>query len=644
MFEKRKVDLETHEIEPQEIFLDSSAQNQEKQFGLSEKKLETPISKNILQGLFVFVLILNLFLLAKTAQYQIVQGENLSTLSERNKFKIYQIKAGRGVIYDSEGKQLVWNKPSFDLILDKKSLPQSDSEKTEVLKEISWIIGKNLGDLKKEIEQTDSSEILISEDISHEKLILFEAKSGDLPGFQIRQNTVRDYGKGTALSHIIGYTGKIKSEELKNNPDFYTIFDWVGKFGLEKYYEEVLRKSPGKLRVEKDALGNLISEELISLPEPGKSLALWIDSGLQERIVQELEKVFQNIGAKKAAAVALNPKTGGVMALVSLPSFDNNLFQKGGDPKELDALLVNPLKSLFNRAISGKYLVGSTIKPFIASAALEEKIISPEKNLYTKGFIEIPHRYDPDITYQFKDWTNHGWVDMRKAIAQSSNVYFYTIGGGYEGQKGLGPTKIKEYLELFGWNEKTGIDLPGEAEGFIPDVEWKKETLGEGWWDGDTYNLSIGQGYILITPMEVATAFGVIANGGTFYRPKVVKEIIDGSFAEKKVVEKIEPEIIRQNFISPQNIQIVREGMRQAVSGENSPLASAATLNSLPVTAAAKTGTAELGGDRYNNWVTVFAPYENPEIVLTLIIEDIKGLQGAVLPAAKGILEWYFTR
>ena len=186
--------------------------------------------------------------------------------------------------------------------------------------------------------------------------------------------------------------------------------------------------------------------------------------------------------------------------------------------------------------------------------------------------------------------------------------------------------------------------MPGEVQGFLPDKEWKSRVLGEGWWDGNTYYFSIGQEYLQITPLEVVTSFAAIANNGKLLKPQVVKEIVFASEDSLEVVKKFEPEIIRENFISLESLQVVREGMRQAVSGRNSPFASAALLNSLPVTSAAKTGTAELGGDIYHNWVTVFAPYENPEIVLTVMIEKVKGVQAAALPVAKEVLEWYFSR
>jgi len=626
-----------NDIEPHEVLLDSLAKKREAELGLSEKKLEVPLLKKILQGLLIFSFILILILFGKTIQLQVVEGKNLSALSEKNKFIIHQIQAERGVIYDKNLNQLVFNWPSFDLVCQNTDWEnKKEEEKDKILKEISEITKKNFEELKQKIEE---GEDLIVENLDHQTLIILETKIGELPGFRIEQNPIRYYPDGRTISHLIGYTGKIKSEELKAAPEFYTISDYIGRDGLEKSYEEILRKNPGKLKIERDAQGHIISKETIQLPESGKSLVLWLDSELQKKIQEELEKEIKIVGAKGGVAVALDPKTGGVLALVSYPSIDNNLFSKRISQEEWKEIEEDPLKPLFNRAIAGTYLTGSTIKPLIASAALEEKIISPEKKINAQGKILVQDQWNPEKIWEYKDWAVHGWTDIRKAIAQSVNVYFYTIGGGYGDQKGLGPTKIKEYLEKFGWNQKTGIDLPGEAEGFIPDKEWKKKTFPNdpGWWDGDTYNLSIGQGFLQITPLEVAASFVSIANGGKLLQPQVVKEIID---SKKNPIEEIKPKVIRENFIKPENLQIVREGMRQAVTSGSA----IGWLDQLPVKAAAKTGTAELGRDFYHNWVTVFAPYEDPQIVLTIVIENVKGVQTAALPVAKAVLEWYFAR
>lgn len=630
------------DIEPHEVLLDSLAKKRERELGISEKKLEVPLMKKILQGFFVFCILLILGLFLKTIQFQIFEKEKYLALAENNKFIINKIRAERGVIYDKNLKQLVFNKSSFDLICEKINLPEDETEKEKVINELSLLLKKEPQSIKDKIKKEET----ISENISQEDLVLLETKIEEFPGFKIVNNSIREYDNGPVFSHVLGYTGKIGSEELKNNPEFYSINDYIGVSGLEKSYEDILRKNSGELRIERDVQDNVISKEIISLPQSGNSLVLSLDSDLQNKIKEELEIKLNQLGAKKAVGIAMDPKTGGILSLVSLPGFDNNLFQKGADQGELQKLLDDPqdVNSLFNRAVSGKYLVGSTIKPLIASAVLEEKIISADKKINCEGRIIIQNPYDKTSSSTKSDWTTHGWTDLRKAIAESCDVYFYTVGGGYEDQEGLGPTKIKEYLELFNWNARTGIDLPGETVGFIPDKNWKKTTWKQNWWDGDTYNLAIGQGFLQITPLEVITSFVAIANGGTMYQPQVVQKIVDTSTGAMNIIEEMEPKIISKNFITPENLQIVREGMRQAVTGVNSPQASSIILNSLPVSAAAKTGTAELGNNHYHNWITVFAPYEDPQIVLTLMMEDVKGVQEAVKPIARNILEWYFTK
>ena len=279
-------------------------------------------------------------------------------------------------------------------------------------------------------------------------------------------------------------------------------------------------------------------------------------------------------------------------------------------------------------------------------------IISPNKKIFCEGKITIENPWFPDQPWHFNDWSDHGWTDVRKAIAESCNVFFYTVGGGYKNIEGLGAEKIEKYLKLFGWDKKTNIDLPNEEEGFIPNKEWKenyfKDSIDKMWMPGDTYNLSIGQGYLSITPLQVAAAFVSIANNGIVYQPEVVQKIVDSSTSSlginspdsPKVVKEIEPEIIRQNFIDPENLQVVREGMRHTVTNGSAT----GWLDTLPVEAAAKTGTAQTSKkDHYHNWVTVFAPYDDPEIVLTLVIENVEGEMVAALPTARNILNWYFS-
>lgn len=631
------------EIEPQEVFLDKLAQKREQEFGISEKKFEVPLSQKKLKVFYLIFLVLAIFLFGKTIHFQIIRGEELSNLAKKNKQGLYLVQPTRGVIYDNSMNQLVFNESSYDLILDIKELPFSGREELKIIAEISELISEDPLELREKIKESEFDIVLIRENLDHETLILLETKIKDFPGFKIKENTVRDYRESQEFAHLIGFTGKIDSQEFKDLEN-YSITDYIGKQGLEKFYEEVLRGEPGKILIQRDALGNKVSEEVFSLPQTGESLVLWLDSGLQKKLTEALKNSMERVGSKKAAAVAIDPNTGGVLALVSLPSFDNSLFSQGISQEDFQEIIEDPCEPLFNRVISGEYPVGSTIKPLIAASALQEEIISPQKNVLCQGEISVPNPFFPEEPSIFLDWKTHGWTDLRKAIAESCNVYFYRLGGGYQDFKGLGVERIKKYLQLFGWGKETGIDIPSECTGRIPDPEWKENYFEDYqqkiWRIGDTYHLSIGQGDISVTPLQVGVAFSAVANGGTLYQPQMVKEVINGSADSLEIVRKFEPKVIREDFIDSKNLKITREGMREGVI-----YGSSIALKDLPVKAASKTGTAQTPvEDFYHNWVTVFAPYENPQIVLTVVIEDVEGMQFAALPVARDALGWYFSQ
>jgi len=683
-FKNRKVKVFfKEEIEPHEILLDKLAKAREEELGISEKKSEVPLLQKIFQKLLIFSLFLALLLFARTFQFQVLEHRELTALVERNRYALKAIQAERGVIYDRNLKQLVFNRSRFDLVLERANFPQKEKERKKVLKEVSQILELNLEDLERKIAEfaelrsssksetgdeakpqrpshtlrsaraSEASQVLIAQNLDHQTLIILKTRAAKLPGFQIINTPIRKYREGRKFGHIIGYTGRVGPEELRKQPQFYSPTDYVGRAGLEKVYEEVLRRTPGRMKIKRDAVGRIISKEIIQLPQPGRSLVLSLDSELQKKTREVLERQRQALDARGGAAVALDPRTGEVLTLVSLPDFDNNLFQKGADPEKLQELLEDPFKltPLFNRAISGRgYLTGSTIKPLIALAALEEEIISPEKQIFSGGFIAVPDRYNPGQVFIFRDWRVHGWTDMKKAIAQSVNIYFYAIGGGYGGQVGLGSTRIRSYLELFGWGRPSGIDLPNEGAGLVPCPEWKREFFkrreDQIWHLGNTYLLSIGQEFVSATPLQVSLAISAIANGGKLFQPQLVKSIVDVSGGSLEIVEEIEPKIIREDFINPKNLQVIREGMRQTVTQGTAR----GWLNLLPVASAAKTGSAQTGrfdkegNELLHNWITVFAPYEDPEIVLTVMLEDVPGTMAGPLPVVKEILEWYFTR
>jgi len=626
------------DIEPQEILLDRLAQRKEKDI---PGKFEVPLPRRNFLVLEIIFLFLLLILFAKTFQFQVLEYKNLSYLSKANSERVYQIRTPRGVIYDKNMIQLVWNKPSYDLICDKRDLPKKDNEKIEIIKEVADIINEDQNKLFEKIEENTSFSVPITENISHEILVVLEGRIDNLFGFSIEKNTVRDY-ISEDISHLIGFTQRVDKKDMENNPD-YTITDYIGKSGIEESYEKVLRGEPGKTKIIKDTFGEKKSQELLSESKPGESIILNIDFELQQKLTESLKESLERVGVKSAAAIAMDPNTGAVLSLVSLPSFESNLFSQGISKEQWENIEKDENNPLFNRVISGfGYPTGSVIKPLIGAAALEEGIINENTKIYCPLDLCVWNRFS-EKEECFKDWTFHGLSDIKRAIAESVNSFFYLIGGGYKSSyqiydsdvrdfDGLGPEKILEYLKLFGWDSKTGIDISQEGKGIMPEID-------ENWRLGDTYHLSIGQGAFAATPLEVCSGFSAIANKGKLFEPHLVQKIIpDGSGLE----EQITPKIIREGFVSPENIEIIRQGMRQAVSSSNG---SAFMLNSLPVEAAAKTGTAESSKtDHYHHWVSVFAPYENPEIVLTIIIEDISGIKSATLPVAQEVLEWYFKR
>ena len=665
------------EIDLEEIFLDKELKAKERESEIQERKLETPLKRINFLILLILGATVFLVLLFSTFKLQAIEGEKYKDLAELNKFITSHLASERGVIYDRNMQQLVFNEVSFDLWLSESEMPENDKNKEGVLREIAQIIDEDVESLEEIIQQNTGDKILLKKDLSHQSLILLTTKIEEISFLEIKKRILRHYQNQESLSHLLGYLGKISSKELSLLGD-YEIEDYVGKEGLERAYQGVLRERKGEIRIERDAQGGEISREIIKYPQSGDSLVLSLDFPLQKKIEEVLNDILEEIGSTGGVVIALNPQNGEILASVSLPAFNNNLFARGISQEELRELNQNLQNPQLNRVIGGLYPTGSMIKPLIGTAALEEKIISESTQLYGPLELCLEHKYTKEGEC-FLDWTFHGWTDIKRAIAESVNPFFYMIGGGYTAPspsseffnpnlpkkfEGLGIENIAEYLRLFGLGERTGVDLPGEVEGRVPDPDWK-ENYFEGaeqqkWYLGDTYNISIGQGYFLATPLQMATAFQALANGGKIFKPKIAKEILAADGSQKEVLAE---ELIRENFISSESFEIIREGMLQAVS---SPAGSAFSLSSLPVRVAAKTGTAQIYPKKeiYHNWITVFAPYteissksrsgrqsealnrsdENSEILLTVLIEKVEGTRIAAQKVAKEVLEWYFTQ
>ena len=594
-------------------------------------KMEWPLNRSVS---FIFLLCMLVALGAlggRTFYLSVVKGNEYRTIALRNSLRALIIPASRGLIYDTSGKPLVHNIPSSDLVLIPVDIPQDNNEQERLKQNLSDTFGLSrsmLDDGWGRLDFRSTLPVLLKEQLTQEESLLYLSRSRDLPGINLYQSTERNYTESLIFSHILGYEGKIKREELEAHPD-YLMTDSIGKQGIEKSYESALRGKHGFQRVEVDAFGKVKKELGIVQPVAGQDLILNIDADLQKKIFDTLQATLEKNGLKRAAAVAIDPRNGGVRALVSFPSFDNNLFAAGISGEAYRQLINDPSEPLFNRVVSGEYPPGSTIKPVLAAAALSEGIVDEHTQIESRGGLSIGKFF-------FGDWKAHGFTDVRRAIAVSSDVFFYTVGGGHGTIGGLGMDRMKKYEELFGYGAKTGIDLGSEADGLIPDAAWKKEKIGERWYIGDDYHAAIGQGFVTATPLQVLNSIVAIANGGTLYEPRIVSQIRS---ADGKVTV-VPPHIIRQGFIESGILRIVREGMRETVTE-----GTAQSLQDVPVAVAGKTGTAQFGtADKTHGWFVSFAPYEAPELALIILVEG-QGEEGYnAVPIAKDVLTWYFSR
>lgn len=597
--------------------------------GTEVGRIEVPFNKNLLNIFWFFIILSLVFLFSRTAFLAMVKGDHYRAVAKENRLRSTYIKAPRGKIFDRSGNVLVYNIPSLDLIVDIRGLESGFEFSPEALEKIKKIFPDRYDEFLENLKNKNKGEnsVLLLENINQKEALLVMESYQKLPGIQVSKTAIRDYTDSLIFSNIIGYEGKIKKEELVENPD-YLMTDSIGKKGLEKYYEKELRGVHGKINVEVDSMGHVVRELGIINPEAGSDLVLNVDSQLQKKIFDSLSGVLEKEELKAGAAVALDPRSGAVLAMVSVPSFDNNLFSKGISNEDYSNLLNNESKPMFNRAVSGEYAPGSTFKPVMASAALTEGVVNSSTQIESKGGISVG-------SWFFGDWKAHGFTDVRRALAVSSDVFFYSVGGGYGSIRGIGIENIKKYANLFGYGDLSGIDIPGEMGGFIPTKEWKEEKFKENWYIGNTYHASIGQGYITATPLQIANSVAAVANGGTLYRPRLVSQI---KKSDKTVYNK--SEIIRSGFIAPDTLKTVREGMRMTVTEGTAQL-----LKDLPVEVAGKTGTAQFGNEKKaHGWFVSFAPFKNPEIVMVVLVEGQEEDGFNAVPVANEVYKWYFSR
>ncbi len=602
-------------------------------------RMGAPADGMPIRTFLIIVIVLFSVLILRSFYLQIISGDRYRRFAEGNRINTHVIKALRGVIYDRNGVLLVKNVPDFRLQLIAKDLPNSAQDEYEdVLTQISNIAQISVEERDDLIKKSilSGQPVTLRDQIAYTEALALMIQVKDIPGVSIDIFYNREYLSGESFSPFIGYTGKITEEELNDNStENYLLDDIIGKNGVEKSYETFLRGNDGYRNVEVDYRG--VEKSIISdvAPVSGNNLQLTIDSELQISLYEKLKDIVEKNNLPGASAVAIDPRNGGVLALVSYPSYDNNLFVGGIDQESYTRYLEDKRNPLYHRAITGTYPSGSVFKPIVAAAALEENIVTESTTVNSTGGLKIG-------SFFFPDWKSggHGITNVTKALADSVNTYFYLIGGGdNETNTGLGVERIVAYARRFGLASPVGIDLPGESAGFLPSKAWKEEFKDEPWYIGDTYHLAIGQGDILVTPLQVATYTATIANGGTFYQPHIVAAITD---QDGFLIDEILPTIVNEQVVSRESISVVQRGMREAVES-----GSARSLQSLPVTTAGKTGTAQFGDpdDKTHSWFTVYAPYDStPEIALTVLVEEGGGGNDAALPVAREALQEYFSR
>lgn len=617
----------------------------------------------IVKPLVLIFLILISFLLARVAYLQVIKGQHYYNLAEGNRTRMQSIEANRGIIYDRNQTPMLSNTANFVLYLTPIDLPSDELKRDDIIRKISIILEENNVNsekpwfvrIKEDLDSIDLKSLsaynplYIVDNLDHKTAMSLIIETDRIAGVSLTAKTKRHYSWGeniqnelddinrpeldigSSMSHLLGYTGIVNKEELERYGKEYSPIDYIGKTGLENFWESSLRGVKGKKHIEVDALGRekkVISQEA---PKDGYNLILSIDLELQKQTEKILRTHLKKLSLEKGSVVILEPDTGQVLALVSWPSYDNNIFARGIKIDEYQEFLDDSANPLFSRAISGEFPAGSTVKPIFSAAALNEGVISENTSFLSTGGLSIGRWF-------FPDWRagGHGITNVRKAISDSVNTFFYHIGGGYGDFEGLGLDRLVEYSKKFGLGSQTGLDIKNEADGLVPTAKWKEETKDEAWYIGDTYHFAIGQGDLLATPLQVANFTNVFANKGKLMRPYLVTELRSDN--NKTVVQKIEPEIVKQDFIDDYSLEVVRQGMRQTVTQ-----GSGRALGWLPVEVAGKTGTAQWSSQKNNHaWFTGFAPYDSPELTFTVLVEEGGEGSEVAVPIVRDILAWYF--
>jgi penicillin-binding protein 2 len=540
-------------------------------------------------------------LTTRLAFLQIAHSGQYAQLSDSNRSVLQAIPSSRGLIFDRAGRPLVTNVPSFAVKIRPADLPLS--QRDAVLTRLGGLLQMDPSDINTEIDSNPGSRfdlVRIAQDVPEATARLIAEAHLDLPGVEVVVEARREYANGPMYSQIVGYTGPVTADQLAKLRDSgYLPDDMIGRTGVEATYEEQLRGVYGAESVERDASGRKIQVlETVRPAQAGDSLKLTIDAREQAFAQRALEWGMAEAGLKRGVVIVMNPQTGEVLAMVSLPTYDNNLFAKGISQAAFDRLLKDPGQPLLNHAIAEQYPPGSTYKLVAGTGGLADKRITPDTRIDTKPYLTIG-------PYKYVEWNNRGWgpLSIKEGFGHSSDTFFYQVAGM------LGIDRLGWWANQYGFGAPTGIDLPGEAAGIVPTNKWKLDTFGQAIYPGEVYQAGIGQGYDVVTPIQLLNAYCALANGGRLLQPQVVREVIgpDGS-----VVQPFEPKLIQKLPASSKVLRTMREAARTVVTIRHTY-----NLVDLPIKVAGKSGTAEFGlRDAkgrlpFHSWFVGFVP-KNP--------------------------------
>lgn len=567
---------------------------------------------------------------------QVIKGSDLRHLSENNCIRLRENPADRGMLLDRNGNILAHNRPSYEVSL----VPEDLRANPEVLTKVGEMLNMTQTEIEEKFKaqkrRTPFNPVKIKSDIDWSKLALLETNRVHLPGLNVDVRPRRAYDYGDLASHLIGYLGEVDENELRQSRESpYRMGAQIGKYGVEYRWESDLRGSDGGQQIEVDALGREIRPLGVVEPFPGNNLFLTIDLDLQK----VAEEAYQD---KTGALIAMDPKTGQVLAMVSKPSFEPDIFARNILPEEWKSLVENPSHPLQNKGIQGQYPAGSVFKIVTAIAGLESKMITPNTQFACAGAFSYGNR-------DFRCWKEggHGNLSLHRAIVESCDIYFYQLG------LKLGPDLIARYASEFGLGKATGISLPHERPGIVPSSSWKKKRFGVPWYSGETLSFSVGQGYLNVTPLQLLVLISAVANGGKIFLPQVAERVED---IYNNRLREYPPEELERVNVSEKTLQIIQEALMGAV---NEPHGTGSACSLKEVKVAGKTGTAQviaLPGDfkrgqanrvplkfRDHAWFVAYAPFEDPKIAVVVLVEHGGFGAAAAAPIAKKVIEKYLN-